>query len=243
MKIILCGYHWAGCRALDLLLHIASELYVFTHDAPYHIPDLKSLCKARNIAYTTNRICLDNMPFVPDVLVSIYYREIIPFSVIQFCNQKTINLHPSLLPAYRGCGSLTWALINNEREVGFTYHYIDQGIDTGNIILQKSLQIFDWDTQATLYYRVMFEALNELIIVVQAVLKGEVGRPQQGVVSYYRRGSPLKGEIQLDWPIDKVQRFIRAMTFPPYPPAKLNGREILSLEDYINHIKPITSEL
>lgn len=233
MKIVLCGYHWSGCKALEVLSELASEFYVYTHDAVYHVPDLKRLCQTRNIPFSTEAINLENLPFVPDILVSVYYRTIIPADVIQCCNNKAVNLHPSLLPAYRGCSSLTWALINNEPEVGFTYHYIDEGIDTGNIVLQKTMPIFEWDTQVSLYYRVMFEALNELPVVIQKVLNGESGSMQQGPVSYYKRGCPLQGEIQPDWPLTKVERFIRAMTFPPYPPARYKGKDILSMTDFL----------
>ena len=80
--------------------------------------------------------------------------------VIDIVNGKIFNLHPALLPKYRGCSSVTWAMINGEKECGFTYHYIDKGCDTGKIILQKAIKIEDFDTQLTLYNRVMFESMD-----------------------------------------------------------------------------------
>ena len=233
MKIILCGYHWAGCRALDILSESASEIYVFTHDSPYHIPSLKALCEERDIRYSTNPVSIDNLPFKPDILVSVYYRFIISKDVLTICDGKAINLHPSLLPDYRGCSSLTWALINNEREVGFTYHYIDEGIDTGNIIVQKPVALYEWDTQGSLYYRVMFEALAYLNESVNKVLEGYPGQVQATKGRYYKRGCPFEGEIQVDWSEAEVKRFIRAMTFPPYPPARYKGVEVRSYEDFV----------
>ena len=234
MKIILCGYHWAGCRALDILSDLASEIYVYTHDSPYHIPDLKALCESRNIRFTTQPISHDNLPFKPDILISIYYRFIISKDILNVCEGKAINLHPSLLPNYRGCSSLTWAMINNEREVGFTYHYIDEGIDTGNILLQKPLPIYEWDTQGSLYYRVMFEALAYLNEGIEKVLAGDPGQVQLSKGTYYKRGCPFNGEIQPDWSHEDIVRFIKAMTFPPYPPAQYQGVEIRSFEDFLN---------
>ncbi|AXR05728.1 formyltransferase family protein [Salinimonas sediminis] len=232
MKIILCGYHWAGCRALDLLLEQATELFVYTHEAPYHVADLMALANARNIRFSCEKISVSNLPFDPDILVSVYYRYIIPGDVINACQQKAINLHPSLLPRYRGCSSLTWAIINGESEVGYSYHYIDETIDTGNILVQQNIPVYDWDTQGSLYYRVMFEALTTLLPVVQKVLAGEPGAPQQGTPSYYKRGAPYGGEIASQWPLEKVARFIRAMTFPPYPEATYQGESVRTLDDF-----------
>ncbi|MCT8125528.1 formyl transferase [Alishewanella sp. BS5-314] len=233
MKVVLCGYHWAGCHALEQLLSLASEIFVYTHDAPFHIPCLKALCQQRAIRYSTEIIDSSNLPFTPDLIISIYYRYLINPGVLQSCRHKAINLHPSLLPDYRGCSSLTWALINNESEVGFSYHYIDNGIDTGNILLQQAMPVFDWDTQGTLYYRVMFEALKLLPEVIRLVLSDAQGTPQPSGGRYYRRGCPYNGEIQADWSAAEVQRFIRAMTFPPYPPARYGGEDILTYSDFL----------
>ena len=233
MKVVLCGYHWAGCHALEQLLSLASEIFVYTHDTPFHIPCLKVLCQQRNIRYSTDAIAIENLPFTPDLIVSIYYRYIIKPSVLQSCRYKAINLHPSLLPRYRGCSSLTWALINNEAEVGFSYHYIDDGIDTGNILLQRALPIYDWDTQGSLYYRVMFEALKLLTDVIRLVYSGDLGTPQLPNGDYYPRGCPFNGQIQAEWSDEKVKRFIRAMTFPPYPPARYRDQDILTYSDFL----------
>lgn len=234
MKIILCGYHWAGCQALELLLLQSSEIFVYTHEAPFHVPCLRDLCRQRGISYTTQTIDEKNLPFIPDIIVSVYYRFIISPKVLNACKRKAINLHPSLLPDYRGCSSLTWAITNNEKQVGFSYHYIDDGIDTGNILLQKALPIYDWDTQCSLYYRVMFEALVFLPDVIRLVQIGELGRVQPAGGRYYRRGCPYNGEIQTDWSPEQVQRFIRAMTYPPYPPAQYKGHSVLTYSDYLS---------
>ncbi|WP_421198050.1 formyltransferase family protein [Aeromonas enteropelogenes] len=233
MKVILCGYHWAGCYALEQLLTLTSDVFVYTHESLYHIPCLQELCQLKGIQYTTKIIDIDNLPFVPDLIVSIYYRNIIKNSILDVCKYKAFNLHPSLLPDYKGCSSLTWAIINNEKEVGFSYHYIDEKIDAGAIVLQKTVPVYVWDTQGTLYYRVMYEALNYLLDVVHLVISGAEGVKQSAGGRYYRRGCPYNGIIEADWSQEKVKCFIRAMTFPPYPPASYKGRPVLSFSDYL----------
>lgn len=234
MKVILCGYNWVGCKALDILLQDNHDVFVFTHESPFYVNDLESFCRKKNIHYSLEKITEAKLPFVPDLIVSMYYRYIIPESVIGLCKGKIFNLHPSLLPAYRGCSSLTWALINGEKETGFTYHYIDKGIDTGKIILQKKMMIEDFDTQQTLYLRVMSEAIQHFRFVVQQVLDGVPGTEQiQGKESdYYKRGCPHDGEIKEDWDDAYKERFIRAMIYPPLPPAVFRGKQIFSMKQF-----------
>ena len=111
MRIILCGYHWTGCKALELLLAEGHEVYVYTHETENSIADLEGLCIRKNVGYTLDKISADNLPFVPDMICSVYYRWIIKPDVLQLAKGRAFNLHPALLPKYRGCSSLTWAMI------------------------------------------------------------------------------------------------------------------------------------
>ena len=233
MNIILCGYHWTGCKALKLLLAGKHNVFVFTHKAADGIYDLAKLCRKYKVDYSFDKISVSNMPFVPDAAVSIYYRDIIKKDVIEYCKGKIFNLHPSLLPKYRGCSSVTWALINGESEYGYTYHYLDEGIDTGNILIQKKLPIEEWDTQLDLYERVMNESMKQFDNALSLVVEGFEGDEQKHEeASYYKRGCPYNGEINPNWEPEKIERFIRAMYFPPYPPATYKGRQIKTLEQY-----------
>lgn len=239
MKVILCGYHWAGCDALIKLLEKNHDIFVYTHEAPNHVPNLADLCIKHRIPFSFENISSAKLPFIPDVICSIYYRYIIKKVVIEACNNKIFNLHPSLLPKYRGCGSLTWAIINHETKFGFTYHYIDEGCDTGNIILQKELCLREWDTQLSLYYRAMFEAMNSFYEAFDTVISGNFGIQQIGEASYYPRKVPYNGLIDRTWDNDFIERFIRAMYYPPYAPAKFKGLDIFTFEDYLNALNNV----
>ncbi len=220
-NIILCGYNWSACKALELLLERRYNIYVYTHKSEWYINDLESFCIRKKIPYSLEKISISNLPFKPDLICSIYYRNIISKDIIDHVSKNIINLHPSLLPNYRGCSSLTWALINGEKEVGFTYHFIDQEVDTGNIIIQKKEKVYDFDTQQSLYYRVMFNGLNYFYEAIDLVFSGYKGKPQEGETSFYKRGCPHKGELNKSWPLDYKERFIRAMINPPLPRAKI----------------------
>ena len=237
MKVILCGYHWTGCNALEWLISKKYELFVYTHNTNNSIADLEGYCIKMNIPYSLDKISINNIPFVPDVICSVYYRYIISEDIIKMVKGKIFNLHPSLLPKYRGCSSLTWAMINGEVECGYTFHYIDSGCDTGDIILQKSIEIYEYDTQLTLYNRVMFEAMQSFPIAFKMVIEGYAGRKQIGSESYYKRGCPFEGKIIDEMEEKMKERFIRAMIYPPYPSAKYKGKEIKTYKEYRDCLK------
>ncbi len=233
MNIVLCGYNWSGCKALSLLLSRNANVYVYTCKSPYYLSDLEQMCIDNDVPYTLEKISLSNLPFKPDIICSIYYPYIIGVDIIKFVNNKIFNLHPSLLPSYKGCSSLTWAIINGETEIGYTYHYINEKIDEGNILLQKAIKIESWDLQSTIYNRVMFEALNDFDKVIELVLIGNTGITQPKGGEYYKRGCPHNGIIDEKWSDSKIKRFIRAMINPPLESAKYLNKSVLKFNDYI----------
>ncbi|EAQ77493.1 formyltransferase family protein [Blastopirellula marina] len=231
MKIILCGYHWTGCKALDFLRREGHEVFVYTHENPYHVPSLWQYCEKTDTPYTLKNISKVPLPFEPDVICSVYYRFIIKPHVIEACKGRIFNLHPALLPNYRGCSSLTWAMINGETEAGYTYHYIDEGTDMGDIIIQQPIPIEDFDTQETLFTRVMYTSMTRFSEALHHAAKGLPGDQQTGEGSHYPRGCPHDGVIDPAWDERRKERFVRAMIYPPYPVAKLGVQSIYSLKD------------
>jgi len=233
MKVALCGYSWAGCRALDILLTEGHDVSVYTHDSPPYDASLLEYATSLNIPTTTDSIN-EHVGFGNhDLLCSIYYRNIIKDEVLQRLNYRAMNLHPALLPQYRGCSSLTWAMINGEKEVGYTYHLVEKTCDTGNILVQKSLPIFSYETQSHLYKRVMFSALDSFKEAFTLLAQGGLGHEQSGTSSYYKRGAPYDGKINPIWGEDKIKRFIKAMTYPPLPYATFKDKEVTSFSDYL----------
>tara|TARA_Y100000385_G_C13077950_1_gene632384 strand:+ start:1236 stop:1958 length:723 start_codon:yes stop_codon:yes gene_type:complete len=232
-KVILCGYNLVGCEVLKILHDKNYELYVFTHDSPYFIPDLKSYCEELKIPYTTDKISIKNLPFKPDIICSLYYRYIIDKEIIDLCEGKIFNLHPSLLPQYRGCSSITWAIINGEKYTGFTYHYINQDIDKGKIILKKKIEINSFDTQGTLYSKVMIEAVDYFMEAFNFVIDGKKGKKQSKGGKYYNREVPLGGKISGNWDIETTEKFIKAFIHPPYPVATYKNKPIEDLQSYL----------
>tara|TARA_A100001015_G_scaffold117508_1_gene130333 strand:- start:242 stop:934 length:693 start_codon:yes stop_codon:yes gene_type:complete len=225
-KVILCGFNWSGCEALDILLKKKYHIFVYTHLAKYFEPDIIRICKKKKISFTTSKIALNNIPFKPDLIISISYKYKIPHDVLSLSKFKPFNLHPSLLPKYRGCSSIPWAMVNGEKMCGFTYHYMNEKYDDGNIILQKSIEIKKFDLQSTLYYRVMFDSLIYFNQALKKVLNNYPGKKQKGKSTYFKRGAPYEGVLKKKWKGTKRENFIKAMIFPPLPLARFNKKYI-----------------
>src|SRR5579862_8304588 len=86
----------------------------------------------------------------PSIIYSFSYRHLIPESVLELASIGAFNLHPSLLPAYRGRAPVNWVLVNGERETGVTLHHMVARADAGDIVAQQSVAIEDSDTALSL---------------------------------------------------------------------------------------------
>jgi len=105
----------------------------------------------------------------PDLIVVVAFGQILPRALLDIPPRGCINVHASLLPAYRGAAPINWALINGETVTGVTIMLLDEGMDTGDILLQKTVSIRPDDTAATTHDRLaesgavlLGEALDEL---------------------------------------------------------------------------------
>jgi len=92
----------------------------------------------------------------PDLLVLGFVTAFIPQEMIDLARLGGINYHPSLLPKYRGGSAINWAIINGEIETGVTIHFIDEGVDTGPIVLQEKVTIGPDDTVKSVYFEKLY---------------------------------------------------------------------------------------
>ncbi|MCM4158778.1 methionyl-tRNA formyltransferase [Antarcticibacterium flavum] len=153
-----------------------------------------------------------------DLLVSMSFNQIFRQEIIDLTPGKIINCHAGKLPFFRGRNVLNWALINDEKEFGITVHYVDAGIDTGDIILQRTFPISDTDNYNSLLQIAYKECANILYDSLQMFVENKVKRiPQKNIhsVGMYcgRRG---KGDEIVDWndTSRNVFNFIRSISDP-----------------------------
>tara|TARA_B100001750_G_scaffold246405_1_gene268618 strand:+ start:1083 stop:1808 length:726 start_codon:yes stop_codon:yes gene_type:complete len=154
---------------------------------------------------------------IDHLLLSISWKFKISSLVIEAFQSRVINLHPGLLPEYKGCFSTPWAIINEEQFSGFTYHFVNEDYDKGDIILRRELEIDPFDTAFSLYYKIITNALKYIGEVLGQA--NTPGKPQEQIGTYYKNELPYDGKISAKWDVRRKENFIRAMYFPPHEPA------------------------
>jgi len=166
-----------------------------------------------------------------DLFVSMSFNQIFKNRIINLPPLKTINCHAGKLPFYRGRNILNWALINDEKEFGITVHYMDEGIDTGDIILQRTFPISDSDNYKTLLEIAYIECANILYDAIKTVQKENFTPLKQNEihpVGFYC-GVRGPGDEIMNWNSTsrEIFNFIRAICEPgPKATTYKNGVEV-----------------
>jgi methionyl-tRNA formyltransferase len=174
-----------------------------------------------------------------DIFVSMSFNQILKSNFINYPPLKTINCHAGKLPFYRGRNVLNWVLINDEKEFGITVHYIDEGIDTGDIILQKVFPITDQDDYSSLLELAYTECANILYESLVMIYDGNVNPVHQKdihPVGFYCTQRKEGDEI-INWnnKSREIFNFVRALCKPgPGAVTSIRGKSLI-----INRIKII----
>ncbi len=171
----------------------------------------------------------------PDIFVSMSFDQIVKRPFIDETQYGAINCHAGALPFYRGRNPLNWALINGEGNFGITVHYIDEGIDTGDIIVQRFSPISPSDTYADLLARAHGLCANTLVEALGLIYEGEAPRIRQSDLSSQHTyfSSRRLGDEWIDWkwPSQRIFNFIRAITVPgPCARSLIGERRIAIVE-------------
>ena len=155
----------------------------------------------------------------PEVIVVMAYGQILPRAVLDIPRIACLNLHASLLPRHRGAAPIQAAIVAGDRETGISVMYMDEGLDTGDVLLQQRIEIAENETGGSLHDRLGELAPAALAEALAAVGNGTAARvPQDSSLATY--AAKLEREDgRLDWsePAALLERKIRA--FDPWPGA------------------------
>src|SRR5574341_1452280 len=155
----------------------------------------------------------------PDIIAVVAFGRILPSAVLKLPPRGCINVHGSLLPKYRGAGPIQWAIINGETETGITTMFMDEGMDTGAILLQDRIAITPEDTAGTLSPR-LAELGAHLLIETITQLKAGTLVPRQQDHSQATLAPLLKKEDGLiDWTLGATAIANRVRGLSPWPSA------------------------
>lgn len=195
-------------------------------DSVFGYPSLKKFCQENNIVYYNpeklNSQFLEIIKGLkPDICFSIYYRNIFSPDYISVPSMGFINIHPSLLPKYRGSVPTFWAFLNNEKEIGTTMHYVNSGIDSGDIIAQIDCEIPKEITGYELNDLLIEKGVELFSKQLPLILKNENKRIKQNHVNATYFG-PFSQKLRtINWylSVEEINRQIQALT-KPYSGAK-----------------------
>lgn len=116
---------------------------------------------------------------IPDVIVVVSYGKVLKNDILSLPKYKAINLHPSLLPKYRGAAPISWALINGEEKTGITVFFMDETIDGGDTILQKDVDILPDDDYKSLSLKLSKIGGECLVDTISLIEKERLERKRQ----------------------------------------------------------------
>ena len=155
----------------------------------------------------------------PDAIVIVAYGKIVPPWMIELPRLGCINLHASLLPKYRGAAPIQWALIQGDLTTGVTAMKIDPGLDTGDILLQREVEVREDDTTGTLSERLSELGAELMIETLHGLDRGEIVPRSQNHAQATLAPMIKKEHGRIDWSMnaEKIARRVRGLR--PWPGA------------------------
>ncbi len=194
------------------------EVFAKEKNLPLYMP---GNLKDESTVHAIKKLC-------PDYIITCAYGLFLPKTILHIPKKACINIHPSLLPKYRGAAPINWTLINGDKETGTTIMFMDEGMDTGNILFQKKLEIFPHDNAETLAIRLASLSAECLIETLNGLERGTITpKPQNSSEATF--APLLKKELgKIDWSqsAEKIHNLIRGLY--PWPGAYtlLDGRAL-----------------
>jgi len=180
------------------------------------------------------RLCSHIRELAPDLIVVVAFR-ILPKEVFTIPRFGSINLHASLLPQYRGAAPINWAIINGETETGVSTFFLQEKVDTGNIILRARVAISENQTAGELH-DVLADTGAELVLHSVQLIEGNKVRIQQqenSVISYAPK--IFRSDCKINWEksVKEIHNFIRGLSPTPCAFTTFEGTTIKIYESKI----------
>jgi methionyl-tRNA formyltransferase len=238
MRIVVHGQQAFGKAVLEALLKRGENViavYVAPEKPGAKADPLKDAALAANLpvyqptSYKKPAVWAEFKALEPDLQVMAFVTLFVPEEFLTIPTQGSIQYHPSLLPAYRGASAINWPIIKGEKETGLSIFWPDNGLDTGDVLLQKKTTIGPDDTLGTVYFDRLFplgvEAMLEAVDLVKA---GRAPRLKQdeSKATYEGRCGPDNARIDWGKPWEQIDRLIRGCNPAPGAWTTLAGKQL-----------------
>ncbi len=168
----------------------------------------------------------------PDVIVVVAFGQILSKEILELPKYGCINVHASLLPKYRGAAPIQWSILNGDKETGVTIMQMDEGLDTGDILGVKKINIDDNDTGESLFDKLSTLGGDTLLEVLDKAEKGELKpvKQDESKASYVKKLSKDMGKLDFNMDVHEIERKIRALYPWPGTFTKINGKTLKIME-------------
>ena len=164
----------------------------------------------------------------PDIICVVAYGKILPKEILEIPKLGCINVHASLLPKYRGAAPIQWAILNGDKTTGVTTMYMDEGMDTGDMILKKEVEISDNETTGELWDRLSKIGGELLVETLEQIQSGTAPREKQG--EDFTIAPMLNKEMaKIDWDnksATEIKNLIRGLNPIMGAYSYLNGKKL-----------------
>ncbi len=164
----------------------------------------------------------------PDLVVVAAFGQILPKAVLDFPRLGCLNIHPSLLPAYRGAAPIHWSIIRGEKQTGVTIMLMDEGMDSGDILTQEQMPIGKTETYGELHDRLALQGAALLVKTIDQVVSGAAQRQKQDSsrATFAPRLNRETGRIRWRHSAGDIVNLIRGLNPSPAAYALLEGRDL-----------------
>lgn len=166
------------------------------------------------------------MDLHPDVIVVTAFGQILPREILEIPPKGCINVHPSLLPKYRGAAPIPWTIIRGEEKTGVTIMFVDEGMDTGDILTQEETPIAPEETSGELHDRLAEMGAELLIKAIEMIATDTITRTPQDSSSatYAPRLKKEDGLIRWDTEVHHIVNLVRGFSPAPGSYSFFNGK-------------------
>ncbi len=227
MRIVVHGQQAFGKAVLDALLARGENVvavYVAPEKEGQKADPLKEAALAAGLevrqpaSYKDDAVHDEFRALKPDLQVMAFVTLFVPSTFLNIPALGSIQYHPSLLPAYRGASAINWPIIKGEKETGLSIFWPDDGLDTGDVLLQKTTPIGPKDTLGSVYFDRLFPmGVEAMLEAVDLVREGKAPRIRQDESLATYEGLCRKGNARIDWgkPWSQIDRLIRGCNPAP----------------------------
>lgn len=163
-----------------------------------------------------------------DIIIVVAYGKILPKSVLESAKYGCVNVHASLLPKYRGAAPIQWAVLNGDKETGVTIMQMDEGLDTGDMLLVEKTEIGENETSEELFDRLSVIGSNALSKALVEIENGSITATQQPDCDYGYAQKITKELCDIDWSKsnEEIHNQVRGLQTWPCASTKLNGKNV-----------------